>query len=193
MLVRLPQAAFPRMAWKNGGGETAEIAIYPPGASLDNFAWRISRATVRASGPFSVFPEIDRTLCVLEGGGIELAFADGETATLAPVSAPYRFKGENAAVGHVTEPGIVDFNVMTRRGVARHNVARHTIDREIAIAVASDFLLVYAEQAPLVARLGNAECALARGDALIVAEAAGQTLALAAVRGAILRVDIWNA
>jgi len=30
-----------RMPWKNGGGETMEIATYPPCAKLDNFEWRL--------------------------------------------------------------------------------------------------------------------------------------------------------
>ena len=31
--------------WKNGGGTTAEIAIGPPGATLDAFDWRINDRT----------------------------------------------------------------------------------------------------------------------------------------------------
>jgi len=194
MLVALPQADFRKMAWKNGGGETAEIAIYPPGATLDDFVWRVSRATMRASGPFSPFPGIDRTLCVLEGAGLELAFADGATALLAPRGAPYRFAGEARSAGNVAPPGIVDFNVMTRRAAARHNVQRRRIERTIALDVAADFLLVYAEQMPLVARLGDAACALARGDALLVEAAVGQTFALETqMSGAVLIVDIWRA
>ncbi len=61
-----------RMPWKNGGGVTVEIAIHPQGASVDDFDWRVSMATVASDGPFSVFPGIDRTLSVLEGDGILL-------------------------------------------------------------------------------------------------------------------------
>jgi uncharacterized protein len=53
--------------WKNGGGKTTEIAVWPPGASLDAFDWRISMATVEQDGPFSEFPGIDRTLALLKG------------------------------------------------------------------------------------------------------------------------------
>jgi uncharacterized protein len=60
---------YRRMPWKNGGGETAEIAVFPEGATLDDFDWRISMATVSADGPFSLFPGVDRTLSVLEGDG----------------------------------------------------------------------------------------------------------------------------
>ena len=53
--------------WKNGGGTTAEIAIGPPGATLDAFDWRISMARVASDGPFSSFPGVDRTLSIIDG------------------------------------------------------------------------------------------------------------------------------
>jgi len=58
----LRSADHKRMPWKNGGGETVEIAISPQGAGLADFDWRVSMATVASDGPFSVFPGIDRTL-----------------------------------------------------------------------------------------------------------------------------------
>jgi environmental stress-induced protein Ves len=54
------------MPWKNGGGETAEIAVFPEGASMQDFGWRVSMAKVTENGPFSLFPDIDRTLSILE-------------------------------------------------------------------------------------------------------------------------------
>ena len=51
-----------RMPWKNGGGETVEVIVHPEGASLSDFGWRVSMASVASDGPFSVFPDIDRTL-----------------------------------------------------------------------------------------------------------------------------------
>lgn len=38
-----------RMPWKNGKGETVEIAVFPEGASVDTFDWRISMAPDRKS------------------------------------------------------------------------------------------------------------------------------------------------
>ena len=70
---RLPQTAWRRMPWKNGAGETREIAVFPESASIDTFEWRVSTATVAQSGPFSLFPGVDRTLCVLSGAGFDLA------------------------------------------------------------------------------------------------------------------------
>ena len=61
----LTASSYRRMPWKNGGGETVEIAVSPEGAALSEFDWRISMATVATDGPFSIFPGIDRTLSIL--------------------------------------------------------------------------------------------------------------------------------
>src|SRR5580704_9253002 len=71
----LPAGQHRRMPWKNGGGETTEIAVAPEGAGLDALDWRVSMARVATDGPFSAFPSIDRTLSVLAGVGIALAIA----------------------------------------------------------------------------------------------------------------------
>ena len=55
------------MPWKNGLGETLEVARSPDGHSLDAFDWRVSVAPVIAGGAFSVFPGIERTIAVIEG------------------------------------------------------------------------------------------------------------------------------
>src|SRR4029077_2512621 len=60
------------MPWKNGAGRTTEIAVHPPGAALDAFAWRVSIADVEQDGPFSRFPGIDRTIVLLGGSGMRL-------------------------------------------------------------------------------------------------------------------------
>lgn len=81
---------YKRMPWKNGGGQTTEIAVFPPHASVEDFGWRISMATVGEDGPFSVFPGVDRTLSILSGEGIELTIAERPSVVLASPSEPYR-------------------------------------------------------------------------------------------------------
>lgn len=102
------------MPWKNGGGVTTEIAISPPDASLDDFGWRISMAQVASDGAFSRFPGIDRTLAVLAGAGITLAFADGKSVVLTSDGPPYAFDGACAVEGRLLAGPITDLNVMTR-------------------------------------------------------------------------------
>jgi environmental stress-induced protein Ves len=112
------------MPWKNGGGTTTEIAVAPQGASLSDFDWRISMAHVGQDGPFSSFPGIDRTLSVLTGSGITLAFDDGEAVRLDRTSAPYPFAADRAVDGLLVDGPIDDLNVMSRRGRWRHQVKR---------------------------------------------------------------------
>ena len=112
------------MPWKNGGGTTTEIAVAPEGASLGDFDWRISMAHVGQDGPFSSFPGIDRTLSVLTGNGIRLAFGDGETVSLDRATAPFFFAADRAVDGVLVDAAIDDLNVMSRRGAWSHRVER---------------------------------------------------------------------
>ena len=86
--MRLVRASdYRRMPWKNGGGETIEIAVSPPDAAIDGFDWRVSMGHVAAPGPFSVFPAVDRTLAVIGRNGIALTVAGRGSVTLTSQSA----------------------------------------------------------------------------------------------------------
>jgi environmental stress-induced protein Ves len=67
---------FKRLPWKNGKGETIELAMNE-GGSLADFDWRISMASVTEDGPFSDFSGYQRHLLLLKGIGIELTHLDG--------------------------------------------------------------------------------------------------------------------
>lgn len=120
----LRRGAYREMPWKNGGGVTTEIAIFPHGASTEAFDWRVSMAGVVADGGFSEFPGIDRTLSVLTGNGIQLTVDKAAAVTLAPDSAPYCFPADRPASARLIDGPILDLNVMTRRDRFRHRVAR---------------------------------------------------------------------
>lgn len=123
--MRVFRAADHRsMPWKNGGGTTTEIAVSPPGASMEDFDWRVSMAHVAGDGPFSSFPAIDRTLSILTGEGLDLVFADGETVRLTLASAPYPFAADRAVSGRLVAGPIDDLNVMSRRSSWQHHVWR---------------------------------------------------------------------
>jgi uncharacterized protein len=113
-----------RMPWKNGKGETVEIAVSPPGATVDNFDWRISMATVAEDGPFSVFDGIDRTLSVLSGEGITLSVVGQAPTTLHCETPPYGFPADRETHATLVSGPITDLNVMTRRGAFTHAVER---------------------------------------------------------------------
>lgn len=116
-----------RMAWKNGGGETTEIAVFPEGAGLDDFAWRVSMARVDVDGPFSKFPGIDRTLAILEGEGVTLKIERRIPIGLTPDSWPLSFPADVPTEAQLFSGPILDLNVMSRRGKVRHEVVRYDI------------------------------------------------------------------
>ncbi len=127
----LRAAGYRRMAWKNGGGETAEIAVYPDRAGIDDFGWRVSMALVAADGPFSVFPGVERTLSVLEGNGIALHIAGQEPVTLDVHAPPFRFAADLAVKAWLVDGPISDLNVMTRTGRWIHRVARRSVEGSV--------------------------------------------------------------
>lgn len=101
-------------AWKNGGGQTAEILCHPAGAGFDDFGWRISTARVETSGPFSTFPGVTRCLTVITGGQLRLAFPDGRAAMLDDQSPPLVFPGDIPCDCTLTGAAVLDLNVMVR-------------------------------------------------------------------------------
>ncbi|MFD1745632.1 HutD family protein [Rhizobium helianthi] len=123
----LRAAEYIRMPWKNGGGETAQIAVFPANADLSDFHWRISMATVATDGPFSSFPGIDRTLTILSGEGMELAIEGEPLYRLSPTSEPLAFPADKQTFARLLDGTVVDLNVMTRRGLCDHSVKRHIL------------------------------------------------------------------
>ena len=114
--------------WKNGGGSTKQLLIWPKGADLSNFDFRISIATISSDGPFSIFPSIDRQLCILEGEGVKLLmFENGAKSCeliLRPNQAAFCFSGETQIESQLLDKQIIDFNVMTKRGKYRAYIER---------------------------------------------------------------------
>jgi len=115
MIRRFDVADLPVSPWRNGGGETREIAAWPPFGEPDAFDWRVSVATIAASGPFSVFPGIDRTIMLIEGDGVQLR-ADDLAHRLDTPCEPFAFSGDLAMHCILLGGASIDFNVMCRRG-----------------------------------------------------------------------------
>ncbi|MBB6095382.1 hypothetical protein HNQ60_004272 [Povalibacter uvarum] len=121
MFDRFDTATIPPTPWKNGGGTTLELMCSPPGATLADFDWRVSIATVAASGPFSRFPGIDRTIVLLSGEGMHLRSPhDGVNQgsvdhLLIDPGVPFSFPGETSIQASLVGGVSKDFNLMTRR------------------------------------------------------------------------------
>jgi environmental stress-induced protein Ves len=118
-LTHLPATGYKTVAWKNGGGQTQEMAVWPPDATMSDFHWRISMATVTGAGAFSVFPSIDRHLTVLEG---RLRLETEARWHLLKEGDHLRFEGDANTFGAPVTPKVKDLNVMTRRGRYRATI-----------------------------------------------------------------------
>ncbi|MBB3593967.1 hypothetical protein FHX08_004370 [Rhizobium sp. BK529] len=174
----LRAADHKRMEWKNGGGETVEIAISPPGARLADFDWRVSMATVATNGPFSVFPGIDRTLSILEGNGMRLFIEGRSPVLLTQESDPLIFPADVPITAELTDGGITDLNVMTRRDKLRHTVLRLVVDGRQGLSLTGGESLLLCHRGQMDIDLANDKIALAAGDALLLEEAGGESLQL---------------
>jgi hypothetical protein len=166
--------------WKNGGGTTTEVAVFPQGAGFDNFGWRISIADISRGGPFSQFPGIDRTLAMLKGR-VSLCIAGRDTIALSADMLPVEFPGDVSTSAELVGGTATDLIVMTRRGSFTARMTRRSCAD--AITALSDTAATFIF--PLTAatlRDALADIPLVLGDAIVLA--AGESAELHAPPGA---------
>ncbi|AUW46696.1 HutD/Ves family protein [Rhizobium leguminosarum] len=165
-----------RMPWKNGKGETVEIAVFPPGASINDFDWRISMATVAEDGPFSIFPGIERTLAILDGNGMVLDVAGNSPVLLTTASDPLAFPADVPVAARLEDGAITDLNVMTRRNGLTHTLIRIDVDGSKAVPLPPSTCLLLCHRGALSFRRNGETGALAAGDAVLIDDAAATML-----------------
>lgn len=171
--LHLSPADARRTPWKNGRGETLELALYPPEASFErgDFLWRISRARIEEDGPFSSFVGFDRILIVVEGEGLVLAHGgSAPRARLRPLE-PYRFSGDWPTAGELVRGPVADFNVVTRRGAVSAEVQALPLARRRAREpLSTEHAFVHVLAGALFARVTGEEepFDLVAGDSLWV-------------------------
>ncbi|WP_215902265.1 HutD/Ves family protein [Acinetobacter seifertii] len=105
-LIRADQ--YTKMLWKNGAGFTLEIARSQGEADFD---WRISMADVTTSGPFSLFPNKQRIISVLNGQGMVLHVDDLPAKTLNQGDI-FAFHGESQVQSELVDGAIRDLNLI---------------------------------------------------------------------------------
>ena len=157
-----------RMPWKNGGGETIEIAVFPPTAGLDDFDWRVSMARVETDGPFSAFTGIDRTLTILDGAGLVLFIEGRDPITLTDTSEPLAFPADLPTRAELVDGPVTDLNVMTRRGRLTHQVSRRDIEGELDLALLHATNLLFCLRGSLYARERDGRIEIGPQDALVL-------------------------
>ena len=179
MLSILRSADYPMRPWKNGGGTTRDIAVSPPGASLDDFCWRLSLAQVDRDGPFSRFDGVDRTLVLLDGA---MALHEQDRRIDLVRGEPVAFAGERAIEATVRGGSTLDFNIMTRRGHARHTVRRDVFGpRTNLVASTASTIVLFALERGLVVdgqQLEIHDTAFIAAQSVLVGASSGSTAAL---------------
>ena len=115
-VIRRTPVDYRVMPWKNGGGITHEMFIYPENADMgdDGFLWRLSSANITEDGPFSSFPDYDRVLFLLSGKGANIT-VDGADVRLASQFDSLRFSGATPAYSRLIDGPVTDLNLFYRR------------------------------------------------------------------------------
>ena len=168
-MIRILRASgYRSMPWKNGGGVTTEIAIYPRDAGLDAFHWRVSMASVSSDGPFSTFTGTDRTLAVLEGEGIRLAIDGRDPVLLTGASEPLSFPADVPTEGTLKHGPILDLNVMVSRDKAHARVERHVGPCALDLAPKRGWTLLLVNRGRVSLHLQQGEEELSARDCLLV-------------------------
>lgn len=187
----LRPADYRVMPWKNGLGTTTELVVEPSGAGLDAFTYRLSMADLLATGPFSLFPGVDRVLVQLEGEPMTLVHEGGDAHEL-ELLVPYRFAGELATEGRLPRPPARDFNVMVRRDRASADLAVHRLAAGETVTATGDAStrLAFALQGGFTAHVGTAFVPVAERETLLVAGASPLALTASCERAIVLLTSI---
>jgi environmental stress-induced protein Ves len=188
MTMLIPYAGLSPAPWKNGGGSTTQIAVFPPDADFEDFDWRVSLATIAGDGAFSEFPGVERTLALVDGHGMTLEI-DGEAALLSKADPVAVFDGESRVVAKLNRGPSTDFNVMTRVDRCYHQFGRRALSGESRfVARAPVTVLFLAEGDSLELCSDQQRINMVRYDAVLLDQ--GTTWTLQAGQGTIFIADI---
>ena len=160
-------ADVPATPWRNGGGMTRELAVWP---ATGDWRWRMSVAEVTASGPFSRFAGITRWFAVLKGDGVLLSVrtpSDSDEAgpcehRLTAVDPALCFDG--GATTHCSLLGgpTQDFNLMAQDDCLPARMVR--VQGELTVlAGASKTIAIYAVDSGAGVRFNTEDIFLAGG------------------------------
>lgn len=169
--------------WKNGGGTTAEVLTSPAGASLDDFDWRISMASIDRDGPFSSFPGIDRVLVLLTGVRLDLRIGVDEPACLTHDAPVARFTGEEPVYASLPRGPVTDFNIMARRNRCRARLNRIALNGVKRLGREQDVTIVFlAHGGPLRIRTSHDDLNLNKRDTVLLEHGDPDTFELTCTR-----------
>jgi environmental stress-induced protein Ves len=173
VITVIPAADWCRMPWKNGLGETTEIAVEGDG---DGFLWRVSIADVAQSGRFSDYPDVQRWITVLSGAGMRLLVGDAAPLVVRALDTPVCFAGDVETQCELLDGAIQDFNFMLDR--RRVGGRMEVVNGPLSVEPSWGVILVHAVTLGVVVSVpGGAAVMLAAKDTAVV-RVAGSRVAL---------------
>jgi environmental stress-induced protein Ves len=134
--IHLRREQYRSMPWRNGGGVTLEIAREPAAGS--EFLWRLSLATVAASGPFSMYAGYQRSVTLIGGAGFRLAVDTRDPVVLDSIGASVLFPGDAATDCTLLHGPASDLSLMVRMPGAVRSVTRLQGDAAHGLPLPSD-------------------------------------------------------
>ena len=130
---------FKTVPWKNGLGNTAELAI-SKGGSMSDFSWRVSIADMVEDGIFSNFSGYQRHLVMIAGNGLDLShqFDDkNQTDCLRSMADVASFDGACITEGVLLAGAVKNFNVMVKNQECTASVRTYPDHQRIILPVAT--------------------------------------------------------
>ncbi|WP_063331684.1 HutD/Ves family protein [Marinomonas sp. TW1] len=119
----IEQADYPIVPWKNGLGQTRDIASLTDKQGL---RYRISQASVVENGLFSDFRGLHRTLVLLSGHGLDMTHQSKlgmQYVQLTKILEMAQFSGGDQTFASLTEGPIEDLNIMVRESDTKAEVS----------------------------------------------------------------------
>lgn len=155
------------MPWKNGAGTTLEIAREP--ASPAEFQWRLSLASIAASGPFSSYPGYRRAVILVEGAGFRLDVEGQEPVRLSENGTSVLFAGAARTSCELLHGPSTDLSLMVREpgGISSVNIETCDTFRSFA-APRSALQAFFCLDAGLAFAQENTIVPLARHDTILL-------------------------
>ena len=178
--------------WKNGGGVTRQIAVFPATAGFDDFDWRISTARIDSAGAFSHFAGIDRTLAVT-GGILDFCQSGQAPVRLTAESPAVSFAGDAPIEAQPVGGAVTDFNVMTRRGRFTHAVSRRLLGGEEQLTLTGgrgQWVVAYVADGQCRVDGRDQSSGLRNGDAEVVGESQGSVTLRSSGDAVLILADI---
>ncbi len=184
------------MLWKNGQGSTTELLIEPANAifSESDFDWRLSIAVIERDSEFSPLPNYDRAFTVIEGEGVDLIFADGETIVMNERGKIANFSGERLLRARLHNGLTRDFNLITRRDrFSGELLLRPLVGSMLGFLESNSTLLVYQHLGECEVQADSTINKIVQGELLCIQATANSSRVLIYGSGELVIAKIFKA